>query len=199
MLAFAAMDGKRTTESFVATGRSLEDAFFLERDRQLIARKAELRKMAETKEALASVSGIKDPEVLDLLVKLNVRPETVAALSMVPLVEVVWADGKVDEREKKVVLDFATAQGMGEGRVGHELLERWLEQRPEPGLLAAWQRYIEALCEKLSPHQRTHLKDELLRNVRAAAEASGGFLGIGKISDEEKAVLAKLEASFGAA
>jgi hypothetical protein len=199
VLTSAAMDGKRTTEAFVTTGRSLEDAFFLERDRQLIARRAELRKLAETKEALASVSGIKDPEVLDFLVKLNVRPETVAALSMVPLVEVVWADGKVDEQERKVVLDFATAQGMGEGQVGRELLERWIEQRPEPTLLAAWQRYIEALCEKLSPDQRKHLRDELLRNVRAAAEASGGFLGIGKISDEEKAVLAKLETSFGGA
>jgi len=190
------MDGKRTTESFLTTGRSLEDAFFLERDRQLIARKAELRKMAETKEALASVSGIKDPEVLDFLVKLNVRPETVAALSMVPLVEVVWADGKVDDQERQVVLDFARQQGIPEGSVVGELLGRWLEQRPEPALLAAWQLYIEALCERLSAHQRQHLKDELLRNVRAAAEASGGFLGIGKISSAEKAVLAKLESSF---
>jgi hypothetical protein len=190
------MDGKRTTESFLATGRSLEDAFFIERDRQLIARKAELRKMAETKEALASASGIKDPEVLDFLVKLNVRPETVAALSMVPLVEVVWADGKVDDQERQVVLEFARQQGIPEGSVVGELLGRWLEQRPEPALLAAWQLYIEALCERLSAHQRQHLKDELLRNVRAAAEASGGFLGIGKISSAEKAVLAKLESSF---
>jgi len=190
------MDGKRTTASFLASGRNLEDAFFLERDRQLIARKAELRRLAETKEALASVSGIQDPEVLEFLVQLEVRPETVAALSMVPLVEVVWADGKVDDQEKQVVLDFARQQGIPEGSVGGELLARWLEQRPEPALLAAWQLYIEALCERLSAHQRQHLKDELLRNVRAAAEASGGFLGIGKISSAEKAVLAKLESSF---
>jgi tellurite resistance protein len=190
------MEEKRTTEAFAASGRNLADAFFLERDRQLIARKAELLKMAETKEALAAVSGIKEPEVLDLLVDLNVRPETLAALTAIPLVEVVWADGKVDEKERKVVLDFARAQGIAEGSVERDLLERWLDHRPESGLLAAWQHYIQALCARLSVHQREHLQEELLRHVRAAAEASGGFLGMGKISAEERAVLEKLESSF---
>ncbi len=191
------MDGKRTTEAFLTTGRSLEDKFFIEQDRQLIARRAELRKMAETRDALASVSGIKDPEVLELLVKLNVRPETLAAMTAIPLVEVVWADGEVDAREKQVVREFADSHGLTPGSVGRELLERWLEHRPDPGLLAAWQRYIEALCARLSAEQCQQLKDEILRNVRAAAEASGGFLGIGKVSDQEKAVLDKLESSFG--
>jgi hypothetical protein len=191
------MEGKRTTESFLSSGRDLEDAFFLEQDRRLIAQKIELRKMAETKEALASVSGIKDAEVLQLLVRLNVRPETLAAMAVVPLVEVVWADGVVDDKEKKVVFDFAAAQGIAKGSVEYELLERWLTHRPEPGLLSAWQHYIQALCVQVTPHERIHLKQELLRNVRAAAQASGGFLGMGKISNEEKAALAKLESSFG--
>jgi hypothetical protein len=190
------MEGKRTTESFVASGRSLEDAFFLERDRQLIARRAELARLAETKEALASVSGIKNQEILEHLVKLNVRPETLAALSALPLLEVVWADGRVDDKERKVVADFATAHGIVEGSVARELLERWLAQRPPDGLLAAWQHHVEALCERLAPAERKVLKDELLHHVRAAAEASGGFLGMGKISSAEKAVIAKLESSF---
>jgi hypothetical protein len=36
-----------------------------------------------------------------------------------------------------------------------------------------------------------------MRNVRKAAETSGGFLGMGKISSQEEQVLAKLESSFG--
>jgi hypothetical protein len=190
------MEGNRKTETFVRSGRDLEDAFFLEQDRQLIARKVELRKLAETKEALASVSGIKDDEVLEFLIKRNVRPETLAAMKAVPLVEVVWADGVVDDKERKVVGDFAAAQGMAEGSVERELLERWLDHKPDPSLLSAWQHYIEGLCEQLTEHERGHLKEELLRNVQAAAKASGGFLGMGKISKEEKAVLDKLESSF---
>lgn len=193
------MQPKRTTESFLESGRNLADAFFLEQDRKLIARKAELGRLAKTKEALASVSGIKNQDVLEHLVKLDVRPETLAALSAIPLVEAVWADGHVDERERKIVLDFATARGMPEGSVARELLERWLDQRPPESLLVAWQHHVEALCERLSPDDRRALKEDLLRNVRAAAAASGGFLGMGKISAEEKAVIAKLEDSFGGA
>jgi hypothetical protein len=190
------MEPKRTTESFLTSGRNLADAFFLEQDRKLIARKAELAKLAKTKEALASVSGIKNQDILEHLVQLDVRPETLVALSAIPLVEVVWADGHVDEQERRVVLDFATAQGIAEGSVARELLDRWLAQRPPANLLSAWQHYVEALCERLAPEDRGALKEELLRNVRAAAAASGGFLGMGKISAEEKAVIAKLEASF---
>jgi hypothetical protein len=192
-----AMQPKRTTEDFLESGRGLADAFFLEQDRKLIARKAELARLAKTKEALASVSGIKDQHILEHLVQLDVRPETLAALSAIPLVEVVWADGQVDDEERKVVLDFATAQGMAEGSVARELLERWLAQRPPERLLIAWQHYVEALCERLSPEDRKALKEDLLRNVRAAAAASGGFLGMGKISADEKAVIAKLEGCFG--
>src|SRR5512138_3311508 len=129
------MDSTRTAQSFVTSGRGLEDAFFLEQDRKLIARRAELARLAETKEALASVSGIKNQDVLQHLVELNVRPETLAALSAVPLVEVVWADGHVDDEERKVVMQFAAAQGITEGSVARELLERWLAQRPPAKLL----------------------------------------------------------------
>jgi len=190
------MEPKSTTESFLATGRNLAEAFFLEQDRKLIARRAELTRLAETKEALASVSGIKNQDILQHLVELNVRPETLAAMAAVPLVEVVWADGEVDDEERKVVLAFAGAQGITEGSVARDLLEGWLAQRPPESLFSAWQHYVEALCERLSPEERQVLQQELLRNVRAAAAASGGFLGIGKISSEEKAVIAKLEKSF---
>jgi hypothetical protein len=189
------MDRTSNTE-FVASGRSLEDAFFQKQDSELIACRTALAKLAETKEALASVSGIKNAEVLQHLVEMNVRPETLAALAAIPLVEVVWADGHVDDDEKKVVLEFAASKGITQGTIAHDLLERWLVHRPSEGLLVAWQHYVEALCERLSEEDRKALKDELLRNVRAAAEASGGFLGLGKTSGQEKAVIARLEASF---
>jgi uncharacterized tellurite resistance protein B-like protein len=190
------MERERTTQSFVASGRSLEDAFFLEQDRRLIARRAELAKLAETKEALASVSGIKNQDILQHLVDLNVRPETLAALSTLPLLEVVWADGEVDAKERQAVLDFATRQGIAEGSMARELLERWLVQQPKESLLLAWQHYVEALCARLSAEDRQTLQEALLHDVRAAAKVSGGFLGLGAISKAEQAVIARLESSF---
>jgi hypothetical protein len=190
------MKTRRATRSVSAIGSSLEDVFFFEQDRTLIERRMELRKMAESKEVLATVSGIANQAILERLVHLNVRPETLAALALVPLIEVVWADGEVDEKERAMVLEHATSQGIALGSIEYELLERWLAHRPEGSLLNAWQHYVQGLCECLSPSEGEILKEELMRDVRKAAESSGGFLGMGRISGQEKQVLAKLESSF---
>jgi hypothetical protein len=190
------MERTRTTESFTASGRSLEDAFFLEHDRDLVERRIQLHRMQKTKEALAEVSGIKDQAVLDQLVRLGVGPETLAALAMVPLIEVVWADGRVDDKERELVLAHAKKQGIQVGSIEHELLDRWLRLRPGNELLEAWRHYVDALCYRMDEAARGALKNELLRDVRAAARASGGFLGLRAISSQEKAVLEKLESSF---
>jgi len=191
------MGTRSTTRSTIAIRSSLEDAFFFEEDRTLINRQTVLHKMAESKESLGTVSGITNEAILERLVNLNVRPETLAALALFPLVEVVWADGEVDDKERVMVLAHATSQGIAFGSAEYGLLERWLAHRPEASLLNAWQHYVRGLCECLSRSDRDTLKEELIVNARKAAEASGGFLGLGKISSQEKHVLAKLESSFG--
>jgi hypothetical protein len=191
------METRNATRSTIAIRSSLEDAFFFEQDRTLVERQTDLRKMAESKEVLGTVSGITNDAILERLVNLKVRAETLAALALLPLIEVVWADGEVDDKERVMVLAHATSQGIAVGSGEYELLERWLAQRPAASFLNAWQHYMHGLCECLSGAERDILKAELMRNVRKAAETSGGFLGMGKISSQEEQVLAKLESSFG--
>jgi hypothetical protein len=190
------MEHTGTKQSFVASGRSLEDAFFLERDRVLVDRRAQLHRMERTKEVLREVSGIEDSAVLDQLVRLNVSAESVAALAVVPLIEVAWADGHVDDDERAVVEAHARKHGIREGSIESDLLHQWLAQRPSPALIEAWQRYVEAICARLEPADRAKLKDELLQDVRAAAAASGGLFGLGAVSAEERAVLEQMESCF---
>ena len=190
------METRSTTRSRIPVRSSLEDAFFFEQDRTLINRQTDLHKMAESKESLGTVSGITNDAILERLVNLNVRPESLAALALFPLVEVVWADGEVDDKERMMVLAHATSQGIVLGSSEYGVLERWLAHRPEASLLSAWQHYVHGLCECLSRSDRDTLKEELMLNARKAAEASGGFLGLGKISSEEEQVLTKLESSF---
>lgn len=177
--------------------RALEESFFLEQDRVLIERLRAMKKMAETKEALSAASGITSDAVLGKLVQLDVKPEIVAALAAVPLVEVAWADGKVDAAERAAVLAHADARGIRAGSIERDLLEAWLTHRPEPKLLDAWRTYVQGLCEALSAEERAQLKEQLLAATRATAQASGGFLGMGKISAAEQRVLDALAASFG--
>ena len=66
----------------------LEDAFFSKQDAKLIEQLKVMEKMKESKEALRKVSNIQNDAVLEKLVSLDVRPETLVSLAIVPLIEV---------------------------------------------------------------------------------------------------------------
>jgi hypothetical protein len=177
--------------------QTLEDAFFAKQDALLIAKQRELERMAHTRQVLAEVSGIRNERILQRLVELEVEPDVLASLALVPLVEVAWADGEVHERERKAILDGAAGAGIKCGTVDFILLEGWLKRKPEPKLLDAWTHYVAGLCEVLNEQERDALQADLLSRARAVAEAAGGFLGLGsKVCIEEKTVLDKMAAAF---
>jgi hypothetical protein len=199
------MDGGRLEEMpnptkrdsvFSAAGVALTDQFFRSHDEVLLDRMRKTRRSTEMKAVLAEVAGIRDDHVLQKLVDLEVGPETVAAIALVPLVEMAWADGTLDAKERQAVLAAADAQGIVSGSVESALLASWLSQRPEPKLIEAWQHYVRGLCGMMDEAERQGLKRDILERARTVATASGGFLGIGKISDAEQEMLEKLEATF---
>jgi hypothetical protein len=175
-------------------GRSLEDEFFRREDKRLIEQLNALKAVEVTREALSKASGITAPAVLDKLIELGIRAETVAALSIVPLVEVAWADGAIDPKERRAVLERA---GVSHDSTAGTLLATWLDRRPDPKLLTAWTHLVQAMSQQLGPEEAARLKTGLLERARAVAGASGGTFGLGsKISSAEAAALAKLEAAF---
>ena len=73
-------------------GRALENQFFdKENKAKLAAMKSKLEGQ-QTREELRKASGMTDEAVLDKLVSLGLRGNTIAALSLVPLIYVAWAD-----------------------------------------------------------------------------------------------------------
>lgn len=187
-----------TTDPLAQRSRNLEDEFFLKEDRRLIERLKHLKQAERTKQALADASGIRDEGVLRKLMELQIQPETVAALSVVPLVEVAWADGTLDARERDTVLAGAGKLGFEKGGIEYTLLEQWLSRKPEPKLFEAWRHLVQGLCLQMSPEETDLLKENLLRQARAVASAAGGFLGIGRVSEAENRILAALEDAFRA-
>jgi len=175
----------------------LEEQFFANQDAELVAKlKAEL-KAKEAKTALASASGIKDPAVIDELFELGINPTTLAALSLVPLVEVAWADLELDKREKGAILKAAAEKEITPGTASYSLLENWLKAKPDKAFRKAWTDYVHALCQNLSAENKDSFKKEILESAYFVAKASGGFLGmIEKISSAEERVLSELEAAF---
>jgi Tellurite resistance protein TerB len=185
-----------TPQNLGEKGRKLEEEFFRKEDQRLIQRLRELREKEISREMLARASGIKNDAILDRLVQLGVHAETVAALAIVPLVEVAWADGAIDEKEKRAILERAEKSGIAPGSTAHDLLTSWLERRPEPRLLTAWTHMVQGLRENLTPEQVESLRADLVERAHAVARASGGVLGVGKVSSAEAEMIRQLEAAF---
>jgi len=177
--------------------KALEEQFFRKQEEAAIATLRAQREALEARQALAAVSGIADDALLDRLLQLGIGPRAMAAFSLVPLVEVAWADGKLEAAEREAVLAAAKAAGLDPDSGGYQLLESWLGHRPGDELKDAWVQFTQWMRASMATADKDRLKDEVLGRARRVAEAAGGFLGLGsKVSKAEEAILAELAAAF---
>ncbi len=180
-------------DAFKERERALESEFFRRVDVKLLADLRE-RLSAESAQAqLAESTGIADEILLDELMAAGVTAEAIAALSLVPLVLMAWADGSVDLKERACVLQAAREQGLEEGSAAAKLLESWLDERPGEELEVAWQDYTRTTVPRLGERSREKFRTHVLDGATAVARAAGGVLGIGSISAAERRVLVWLE------
>jgi hypothetical protein len=184
-------------ELFAGSRQSLEEQFIQRRDAATLAqRRAEDQRRA-ARGVLAAASRITDETLLDELVAFGIRADTLTALSLVPLVEVAWADGTVDAAEEHAILAAARAAGMAETSIGFRLLENCLSERPQAQLRNMWKEYIKNVCATLSPEEQDAFKTDLLRRARSVAEAASDFMDPGSnVSSKEEARLAEIAAAF---
>ncbi|MEZ4401635.1 MAG: hypothetical protein R3B06_16535 [Kofleriaceae bacterium] len=176
---------------------ALEDEFFHKQDQEKLAALKDKLADQATKEELRKASGMTDDDVLDKLVHLGLTSKTVAALSLVPLITVAWADGEIQDNERDAILHGAAGKGMEAGTPGHALLSSWLAKRPDDALFAAWEGYIKSLTAQLNDEQIRMLKKQVTNFCSLVAGSAGGFLGIGKVSGSETKAMERIEAAFG--
>jgi hypothetical protein len=172
--------------------RALEESFFAERDRLLLDKlRGELSELEERRH-LAHVSGVLDEKVLQDLVASGVRAETLAAVRLIPLVEVAWCDGKVSAAERSAVLKASIEYGIQEGTACYSLLDSWLQNRPDSRVVGSWKDYVGHLAKMMPPESMQKLRDELANYLKKVATAAGGILGMKSISKKEQDTIDEL-------
>jgi hypothetical protein len=177
-------------------GRALEDEFFHREEQKKLAGMKDKLSAQQTREELRRASGMTDDAVLDQLVDLGLTGQTVAALSLVPLLMVAWADGSIQDNERSAILQGAHGKGLDEGTPGYQLLEGWLAKKPDESLFTAWEGYIKALAGQLNDEQNRLLKTQIINFAKVVATSAGGFLGVGRVSATEDRVLARIGDAF---
>jgi tellurite resistance protein len=177
-------------------GQALEDEFFHRVDEKL---RADLRRSMEREKArqhLAAATGFQDIELLDHLLDNGFQATTLTALALVPTVFVAWADGSITPQERQAVMSAALQRGLEHEPTALQMLEAWLHKHPPRSLWKLWKEYAEAVHASVSPTLAEMLTTEILRQSKVVAEASGGALGFGKVSNDEQEILDEIAQMF---
>ena len=186
-----------SSDAFKQREKSFEEEFFAKQERKLVDKLRETLQQKHTREELEQLTGIHDAKVLDTLIAMNLAKDTFAAFALYPLVEIAWADGEVDEKERKAFLAAAAEHGLAPGMPAHAALEGFLKTKPSEDARKAWQAWATELNRTLDAAERRKVREGLSQRARRVAEATGGFLGLGnKISANEQRVLDAIDKAF---
>jgi len=173
--------------------QAFEAAYIARLDRERINKMHQDRADEENRDLLRSASGISDDALLQQLLEQGMTPDNLKAMSLVPLIFVAWAGGRVTQEERHATLEAAEAEGASKESGAYELLEAWLEEPPAPNIMETWKEYIQTVLDELPDEEHAQLKELLLGRARRVARASGGILGLGAISEAQKKMLENLK------
>jgi len=122
-------------------------------------------------------------ESIAALAQYGITDEAVYLIDLIPLIEMIWADGKAQQGEIDILESFRKAHVKRINTVaGHDILseefsrefvERFLAQRPDPELLKTLRSFV-APTRLSSPDESVneHVRDSILAALLEIASAS---------------------------
>jgi hypothetical protein len=185
-------------DALTKRGRALEDEYFRRKDRELIEKIRQSAAAEQVRHDLGRKVGLADPALIQELQELGFTPDTVVLLPLVPVVQMAWAEGGVSDSERQLIVGVARSRGIEEGSAADRQLAEWTTNHPSETVFAGARRLIRAMLDSGAAEGAHFSADELVKYCEEIAAASGGFLGIGKVSAEERALLSSLAADLSA-
>ena len=179
-------------DAFKERGRALEEDYFRRKEQELITKMREKAASDAARDAISQRTGVADAQLLQDLHELGYTADTVSLLHVVPLVQMAWAEGGVSMRERDLIIEAARARGIETGSPADQMLAGWLATRPSDELFSTTLRAIAAMLASRPEAERNASEKDLVSYLSSIASASGGVLGWGAVSAEERAVLERV-------
>jgi hypothetical protein len=183
-------------DSINPDARAREEDYFRKKDRELIEKMRQAAAADRTRRDLAAKTGLQDPALIAELEALGFTPDTIGLLPLVPILQVAWAEGGVSDAERKLLVDLARARGIDAGSAADGQLAAWMERRPAADVFAKATRLIRAMLDNTGGERGDLRAEDVIKYAESIAAASGGLFGLGRISAEERAALAQIEAAL---
>lgn len=166
-----------------------EDSYFQQRDQE--ARQRLREQLGQAAGDLgADQEATTKMSVAERIAALGFVGDKLKIFDLLPLVHVAWADGSVSRKERATILDIVRARGIIPGSEAFQTVESLLEERPSQ---AFFEQTLAILKDAVGGARAASIVDLCVQ----IAGASGGFLNIGTISDDERAMIAKIAEQLG--
>jgi hypothetical protein len=185
-------------DAFAKRGRALEEEYFRKKDRELIEKIRQAAATAHARTDLGRKAGLEDPKLVQDLQDLGFTPDTVGLLPLVPIIQMAWAEGGITKAERELILRLARSRGIEAGSAADRQLMEWITNKPAEDVFARARRLIRAMLDSSSAQTGELNANDLVKYCEEIASASGGILGIGRISAEERALLSSIAADLNA-
>jgi hypothetical protein len=150
----------------------------------------------QEKRQMGIKAGLDDPEMVQELATLGFTVDTVELLPLVPLIQVAWAEGGVSAAERQLITKLARSRGIAEGSAADRQLSMWLTTPPDSQVYARSTRLIRAMLASKAAGEVALTPEQLVMYCEEIATASGGVLGMRKISAEERSILSQIAAEL---
>jgi hypothetical protein len=173
--------------------RASEDDYFRKKDRELVEKMRAAAAAEHASSELRAKTGLTDPALLKELADLGFTPDTIAVLPLVPIIQMAWAEG-ISPAERSMLVAFARERGIAAGSAADQKLSELMARQPADEVFASATRLIRAMLDTGASGDVS--ADDIIKYSESIAAASGGILGIGKISSEERATLATIVAAL---
>ncbi len=138
---------------------------------------------------------MEDAKLIEELNYLGIDQESHRVIALLPLIQVGWADGRIQPAEREIIMEVAHQRGLVTGD-GARVLEGWLEHPPTHAYQERGRAVLFQLARRgggLGQDLRLETIEEMLDLCQKVARAAGGLFGlIGRVEPSEKEVLAQI-------
>lgn len=142
--------------------------------------------------AAMSQAGIHDEGLALKLKEAGFNEDTLRALYLIPLLDVAWADGKVQIEEKNQILSVLKTRGIDASSGAYQLVKAWVEKGPAEESFQRGKALVSPLLDDLKKGGSA-AGEWILQASERVAHATGGLFGLGsKVSGEEAKILSEI-------